>query len=157
MNVTVDFTDETNALTTEHQDLIENVILRTAMKEGLTGEVEVSVTIVDETRIQEINFEFRDKNEPTDVISFALNEQGEDEPDVIADPDMPNVLGDIVISLAHIKAQAEEYEHSFERELGFLTVHGMLHLLGYDHMTEAEEKEMFSRQEDILSDYGLTR
>lgn len=157
MNVTVDFTDETNALTEEHEKLVCGVVKKTAESEGLTGEIEVSVTIVDEKRIQEINLEYRDKNEPTDVISFALNEQGEDELDVIPEPDMPNILGDIVISLAHINMQSEEYEHSFERELGFLTVHGMLHLLGYDHMTEAEEKEMFSRQEDILSNYGLTR
>jgi probable rRNA maturation factor len=157
MIVTVDFNDETNALTKEQQALVEKVIKKTAEVEGLTGEVEVSVTIVDVKRIQEINREYRNKDQPTDVISFALNEQGDGELDLIDDPDMPNVLGDIIISFAHIKAQAEEYGHSFERELGFLTVHGMLHLLGYDHITEAKEKEMFSRQEDILAAYGLTR
>ncbi|GAE33399.1 rRNA maturation RNase YbeY [Halalkalibacter akibai] len=157
MNVTVDFNDETSVLTEKHHVLVEEVIVKTAEAEGLSGEVEVSVTIVDEKRIQEINREYRDKDQPTDVISFALNEQGEGELHLVEDLNMPNILGDIIISAAHIQSQAEEYGHSFERELGFLAVHGMLHLLGYDHMTEAEEKEMFSRQEDILAAYGLTR
>ncbi|KHF41883.1 rRNA maturation RNase YbeY [Halalkalibacter okhensis] len=157
MNITVDFTDETNSISDEQHQLIESVILKTAELEGLKGEVEVSVTVVDEKRIQEINREYREKDQPTDVISFALNEQDDDEPEFVYAEDMPNILGDIIISSVHIKRQAEEYGHSFERELGFLTVHGMLHLLGYDHMTDADEKEMFSRQEDILTAYGLTR
>ncbi|MDT8861784.1 rRNA maturation RNase YbeY [Alkalihalobacillus sp. MEB130] len=157
MNVIVDFNDETNSITEEQQKLIESVILKTAELEQLTGDIEVSVSVVDEQRIQEINKEYRDKDQPTDVISFALNEQEEDEPEFVYSEDMPNILGDIIISSPHITRQAMEYGHSFERELGFLTVHGMLHLLGYDHMTEADEKEMFSRQEDILAAYGLTR
>ncbi|WP_332690919.1 rRNA maturation RNase YbeY [Halalkalibacter lacteus] len=157
MNVIVDFNDETETLTSEHQLLVEKIVKKTAEVERLEGDIEVSITIVDEKRIQEINKEYRNKDQPTDVISFALNEQSEDELDVVLDPDMPNILGDIIISASHVQMQAEEYLHSFERELGFLTVHGMLHLLGYDHMTEAEEKEMFSRQEDILTAYGLTR
>ena len=156
MNVTVDFNDETGMVKEKQRELAEGIITKTAEAEGLTGEVEVSVTFVNEKRIQEINHQYRHKNQPTDVITFALNEQGEDELDVVG-PGMPNILGDIIISVGHIEAQAKEYGHSFERELGFLTVHGMLHLLGYDHMTEAEEKEMFSRQEDILTAYGLTR
>jgi probable rRNA maturation factor len=157
MNVIVDFNDETETLTTEHQMLVEDIVKKTAEVEKLIGDIEVSITIVDEKRIQEINKEYRDKDQPTDVISFALNEQSEDELKVVLHPEMPNILGDIIISASHVHKQAEEYSHSFERELGFLTVHGMLHLLGYDHMTEAEEKEMFSRQEDILTAYGLTR
>ncbi len=156
MNLTVDLNDETGKINEKQKILVEEIIHKTATMEGLTGEIEVSVTFVDEKRIQEINHEYRNKNQPTDVISFALNEEGEGEL-AIDVPGMPNMLGDIVISVAHIEAQASEYSHSFERELGFLTVHGMLHLLGYDHMTEAEEKEMFSRQEDILTTYGLTR
>ncbi|MFC0473473.1 rRNA maturation RNase YbeY [Halalkalibacter kiskunsagensis] len=160
MNIIVDFNDETQTLTTEQQILVENIVKKTAEVEKLEGDIEVSITIVDEKRIQEINKEYRDKDQPTDVISFALNEQSEGELNVVLDPDMPdmpNILGDIVISVLHVQKQAAEYSHSFERELGFLTVHGMLHLIGYDHMTEAEEKEMFSRQEDILTAYGLTR
>ncbi|GAE26978.1 hypothetical protein JCM9140_3088 [Halalkalibacter wakoensis JCM 9140] len=157
MNVIVDFTDETESITKLQQDLVEKIILKTLEIEQLSGELEVSVTVVNEQRIQEINKEYRDKDQPTDVISFALNEQGEEEPEFTKLEGMPNILGDIIISSAHIKRQAEEYGHSFERELGFLTVHGVLHLLGYDHMTEADEKEMFSKQEDILAAYGLTR
>lgn len=156
MSLTVDYHDETGELVETHQKIVEDVIKKTVELEHLTGEIEVSVTFVDEERIQEINREYRDKDQPTDVISFALNEQSEGEPDLNI-PGMPNMLGDIIVSVSHIKNQAEEYGHSYERELGFLVVHGMLHLLGYDHMTEAEEKEMFSRQEDILLAYGLTR
>ena len=81
---------------------------------------------------------------------------GEDEMQIIGD-EMPRVLGDIVISIPKAHEQAEEYNHSFMRELGFLTVHGFLHLLGYDHETSEDEKEMFTRQKDILEQYGLSR
>jgi probable rRNA maturation factor len=80
---------------------------------------------------------------------------GDGEIEIIGD--MPRVLGDIIISVERTREQAEEYGHSFERELGFLAVHGFLHLLGYDHMTEEDEKVMFSRQEEILSSFGLGR
>ncbi|MDP4137699.1 MAG: rRNA maturation RNase YbeY, partial [Bacillota bacterium] len=93
---------------------------------------------------------------PTDVISFALEEDGEGEVEIIG-ADMPPVLGDIIISVDKAREQAEEYGHSLMRELGFLTVHGFLHLLGYDHMTEEEEKEMFTKQKEILNRYGLSR
>ena len=75
----------------------------------------------------------------------------------ISGVDLPRILGDIIISVEKAHEQAEEYGHSFLRELGFLAVHGFLHLLGYDHMTEEDEKEMFRRQEEILENYGLTR
>ncbi|MCR3891142.1 rRNA maturation RNase YbeY, partial [Bacillus paralicheniformis] len=83
-------------------------------------------------------------------------EDGEGEIEIIG-ADMPPVLGDIIISADKAREQAEEYGHSLMRELGFLTVHGFLHLLGYDHMTEEEEKEMFTKQKDILNRYGLSR
>ncbi len=73
------------------------------------------------------------------------------------DEDLPNALGDIVISVPRMKQQATEYGHSLQRELGFLVLHGVLHLLGYDHQTDEEEKVMFERQENILNAYGLTR
>ncbi|MBP3951295.1 rRNA maturation RNase YbeY [Bacillus suaedae] len=155
MNVTVDLNDETDMINEHHQKLVNDVVNKTLEFEQVKGEIEVSVTFVSEERIQALNAEYRGKDQPTDVISFALNDEVEGEL-VILD-DVPNMLGDIIISVSHIKQQAEEYGHSFERELGFLTVHGMLHLLGYDHMTDAEEKDMFSRQENILADYGLTR
>ena len=85
-----------------------------------------------------------------------MEEQGEEEVAIIGETG-PRLLGDIIISVERTKLQAEEYGHSFERELGFLAVHGFLHLLGYDHMDEQEEKKMFGRQEEILASLGVTR
>ena len=107
-------------------------------------------------RIQEINREYRDKDKATDVISFAMEELGEGEIP-LSGVDMPRILGDIIISLAKAKEQAEDYGHSFIRELGFLSVHGFLHLLGYDHEIEEDEQKMFGRQKDILDEFGLKR
>jgi probable rRNA maturation factor len=100
--------------------------------------------------------EYRGKDYPTDVISFALEEITEEEVPIIGE-DVPRVLGDIIVSVPKAVSQAEEYGHSFEREIGFLIVHGFLHLLGYDHMEKADEQEMFALQEDILNKFGLTR
>ncbi|WP_420842712.1 rRNA maturation RNase YbeY [Fervidibacillus albus] len=127
-----------------------------AKEEGIVQSAELSVTFVDNERITEINRDYRGKNKPTDVISFALEERTEGEIDIVGDH-MPRVLGDIIISVPKAEQQAKEYGHSFMRELGFLSVHGFLHLLGFDHETETEEKEMFSRQEEILQKFGLTR
>ncbi|WP_376767993.1 rRNA maturation RNase YbeY [Neobacillus endophyticus] len=135
---------------------IERLVHFAANKQQVEEHSEVSITFVSNQRIQEINREYRDKDAPTDVISFAMEEMGEGEIELIG-ADMPRVLGDIIISIPKAKEQAEEYGHSFTRELGFLAVHGFLHLLGYDHMTEEEEKEMFTLQKEILNEYGLTR
>ncbi|OLO38891.1 rRNA maturation RNase YbeY [Alkalihalophilus pseudofirmus] len=156
MNFEIDILDETTKLTEEQIELAKSIISKAAKMEGLTGPTEISVTFVDDKRIQDINREYRGKDTPTDVISFALNEAGEEEVQII-DPEGPNVLGDIIISIPRTLEQAQSYEHSFERELGFLLVHGFLHLLGYDHLTEEKEKIMFSRQEEILNAYGLKR
>lgn len=121
-------------------------------KENLEDtELEFSVIIVDNERIHQINKEYRNVDRPTDVISFAL----EDTEDVTFDHYRP--LGDIYISIDKVKEQAEAYGHSETRELAFLTVHGFLHLLGYDHMEPEEEKIMFGRQEEILNGFGITR
>lgn len=117
---------------------------------------ELSVTFVTNERIQEINREYRGKDYPTDVISFALEEIGEGEIQVSGN-ELPRVLGDIIISIKKAHEQAGEYGHSFEREIGFLAVHGLLHLLGYDHENEEDEKKMFARQRVILDEYGLQR
>ncbi|WP_374049604.1 rRNA maturation RNase YbeY [Neobacillus sp. OS1-2] len=135
---------------------IERLINFAAKKQKIEEHSEVSISFVSNERIHEINREYRDKDMPTDVISFAMEELGEGEVE-LAGVEMPRVLGDIIISIPRTKEQAEEYGHSFERELGFLAVHGFLHLLGYDHMTEEEEKEMFTLQKEILDEYGLTR
>ena len=156
MSLVIDFIDETNEVSEEQQKELEKLLEAAAIYENLQENAEVSVTFVDNDRIQEINHQYRHKNQPTDVISFALEEMGEDEMQIIGD-ELPRVLGDIVISTPKAHEQAEEYNHSFMRELGFLTVHGFLHLLGYDHETSEDEKEMFTRQKDILEQYGLSR
>ncbi|PFP25472.1 rRNA maturation RNase YbeY [Bacillus sp. AFS073361] len=156
MTLLIDCIDETETLTEEQMLEIERVINFAAKKQDVEEHSEVSVTFVSNERIQEINREYRDKDKPTDVISFAMEELGEGEMEFVG-ADMPRVLGDIIISVPKAIEQAEEYGHSFLRELGFLAVHGFLHLLGYDHMTAEEEKEMFTLQKDILDEYGLKR
>ncbi|RID89460.1 rRNA maturation RNase YbeY [Peribacillus asahii] len=156
MRLELDFIDETNEISEEVQKLVESVLQFAAQKEDIEEGTELSVTFVDNARIREINKEYRNKDAATDVISFALEEMGEEEVEIIG-ADMPRVLGDIIISIERTKEQAEEYGHSFDRELGFLALHGFLHLLGYDHMTESDERVMFTKQKDILDEYGLSR
>ncbi|AQX53705.1 rRNA maturation RNase YbeY [Priestia flexa] len=156
MSLLIDFIDETNEITNEQKETLEALLAVAAAKEGVEDGTEVSITFVNNERIQEINREYRDKDKPTDVISFALEEMGEGEIEIFGE-EMPRVLGDIIISVPRTVEQAEEYGHSFMRELGFLTVHGFLHLLGYDHETVEDEKQMFTRQKDILDEHGLTR
>lgn len=144
----------------ENNQLIELVIQTVAeLEEVIDGEV--VVTLVDEQAIHELNLQYRGIDRPTDVLSFAMNEQDEEELDFIFDDeddmDVPNMLGDIIISIPRVISQAEDYGHSFERELGFLTVHGFLHLIGYDHNTEDEEKIMFGKQEVVLEKIKLFR
>ncbi|MFT9596271.1 rRNA maturation RNase YbeY [Mesobacillus sp.] len=156
MNLEIDFLDEINELKQEEINEIEKLLNYTAEKEDVEEGSELSVTFVSNERIQEINREYRDKDRPTDVISFALEEMGEGELEIVGDG-IPRILGDIIISIPRAREQAEEYNHSFMRELGFLAVHGLLHLLGYDHMNEQDEKQMFDRQKEILDGYGLGR
>ncbi|WP_409327751.1 rRNA maturation RNase YbeY [Staphylococcus pseudoxylosus] len=150
---TIDFSDHTELVQNEWLTQIDELLTFAKKQENIEEEAELSVTFVDKQEIQEINKMYRDKDKVTDVISFALEE---DEPEITG-LDMPRVLGDIIICTDVAKDQADNYGHSFERELGFLALHGFLHLLGYDHMTEQDEKEMFGRQEQILNAYGLTR
>ncbi|WP_425266742.1 rRNA maturation RNase YbeY [Brevibacillus fortis] len=141
------------------QNLLVRCLEAAAKLEDVQGEV--VVTLVNNERIHELNRDYRGVDRPTDVLSFAMNEPGEGEMEIFIDEEeageFPNMLGDIIISVPKAHEQAEDYGHSFERELGFLTVHGFLHLLGYDHGTPEEEKEMFSRQEKVLEQIGLTR
>ena len=132
---------------------VEAVIVKAAeaalKNRGKWGNITFSV--VDDEEIHQVNREYRNVDRPTDVISFPANE-GES---IAALPD--GFLGDIMISLPRAEAQAEEYGHSLKRELSFLAVHGTLHLLGYDHMTDEEAKEMFALQDEILNEMGITR
>lgn len=152
--------DKTKLLTPEQLKLATDII-EFASKDShleLPDDTEMSVTFVNNEEIHEINREYRDKNAPTDVISFALEDEGMDETPIIMEGfDIPRNLGDIIVSVEKIEEQAKEFNHSFERELGFLVVHGFLHLNGYDHMNDLDEKEMFDLQRKILDDYGLKR
>lgn len=133
--------------------LVKRAVLAVLDFEDFGRRAEVSVTFTDNEGIHALNREYRNVDRPTDVLSFPLSD-GED-----YDTDGDAVLlGDIVISLERAQTQAEEYGHSFEREVAFLTVHSMLHLLGYDHETSPEdERDMFARQDEILISAGMTR
>ena len=132
-------------------DLVKKV-LEFGMKKEKLNNTSFNVIIVDNNYIHELNKNYRDIDRETDVITFAL----EDEDSVKLPGDM-RILGDIYISIDKARSQAIEYGHSFEREICFLAVHGFYHLLGYDHMNEEEEKVMFGKQEEVLSEYGVTR
>ena len=121
-----------------------------ALQHEAINDVEFNIIIVDNKRIREINKMYRNIDRETDVISFAL----EDYEDI----KLPHrLLGDIYISIDKAIGQAEEYQHSLLRELGFLSIHGLLHLLGYDHIKKDEEKIMFDKQREILDSYGIKR
>lgn len=152
----IDFLDETNEVKDQHIELVEKLLQHAASHLAIEDGSEVSITFVTNEKIHEINRDYRDKDQPTDVISFALEEMGEGEVEIVGEG-IPRILGDIIISTDRTKEQADDFGHSFERELGFLAVHGFLHLLGFDHMTEDDEKIMFGKQDEILSSFGLGR
>jgi len=142
---------EINNLTNEKLKEIEELDAYTKyLLDYMKIDASFSIIIVDNEKIHEINKTYRGIDRPTDVISFALEE---DENYEVKE----RLLGDIYISIDKVYEQAKEYNHSVKRELFFLVTHGFLHLLGYDHMTEEEEKEMFSLQEKILDEYGVKR
>lgn len=153
----VEIIDDMQLVEEKTKNMLEDLLSVAAKYEKVDmNKTELSLSFVDIEEIHSLNKEYRGIDRPTDVISFALNDEVENELEIIGGDDI-NYIGDIIICIDIAKEQAEEYNHSFERELGFLTVHGFLHLLGYDHLTEEEEKEMFSKQEDILNEYGLSR
>ena len=141
--------------------LIEDTVRLCMKSEELDKDYEVSIIIVDDREIREINKEHRNIDKATDVLSFPMAEfvngrlvsdEGDYNPG-----SMELILGDIIISAETAQRQAEEYGHSFEREIAFLTAHSCFHLLGYDHMDEEEEKVMFGKQEAVLAGMGLAR
>lgn len=125
------------------QEII-NKVLRIGQQELEVDEkVEISIALVDDAYIQQLNAEFRDREESTDVLSFPQDEN--------------QLLGDVIISLETAAEQAREYGHELAREVGFLTIHGLLHLLGYNHKQEAEREVMRQKEEEILAKAGLER
>lgn len=122
---------------------------------GLDDMTEVDITIVDDEEIHTLNREYRNVDRPTDVLSFALDEGEEDEPELIDGPE-EHLLGDIIISAETAQRQGEEFGHGLEREIVYLAVHGLLHLLGYDHMTNEDKKIMRAKEEEALREIRLS-
>ena len=132
-------------------ETVEKVLYSALEKEHMEN-TSFNLIIVDNNYIHELNKNYRHIDRETDVITFALEDE-----DTVIIPDEERILGDVYISLDKAMAQADEYGHSFLREIWFLAVHGFYHLLGYDHMTEDDEKVMFTKQEEVLNSYGITR
>ncbi|WP_251574704.1 rRNA maturation RNase YbeY [Limosilactobacillus agrestimuris] len=143
-----------------HLELIKKLIDFAGEKLELADNTEISVTLVNNPEIRELNSQYRHVDRATDVLSFAAEESGDETP-IIMEPELaaelPANLGDLFISVDKVAEQAKFLGHSFERELGFLVVHGFLHLNGYDHEKPEDEKKMFSLQREILDQYGLER
>ena len=140
----------------EIEEDIEREIFRAA---DVVGEIygvensELSITLTDDEHIHRLNKKYRATDRPTDVLSFAFHES--DEPEIL-DAKI-DVLGDIIISVERARSQAKEFGHSFKREIVFLTVHGLLHLLGYDHIQEDERMEMENEQKFVMEKLGIVR
>jgi len=162
----IEMVDETGQVSEEIIKQTQDVLEFAAQKTGKENK-EMAVTFVSNARSHELNLEYRDTDRPTDVISLEYKPELDivvDEEDLLDHPELAEMLedfdayiGELFISVDKAREQAEEYGHSFEREMGFLAVHGFLHINGYDHYTPEEEAEMFGLQEEILTAYGLTR
>lgn len=152
---TFDHTKEENP---KNLELITDILEFAGNYLHLDEETEISVTLMHNDEIHQINKEYRNVDRPTDVISFAINDADED---IIMDTEMaeeiPANIGDLMISVDKVAEQAEFLGHSYERELGFLCVHGFLHLNGYDHMEKEDQEKMFPLQKEIMNAYGLKR
>ena len=158
--------DETGQVSEGILKQTQEILEFAAQKTGKENK-EMAVTFVSNARSHELNLEYRDTDRPTDVISLEYKPELDitvDEEDLLDHPELAEMLedfdayiGELFISVDKAREQAEEYGHSFEREMGFLAVHGFLHINGYDHYTPEEEAEMFGLQEEILTAYGLTR
>ena len=162
----IEIVDETGQVSEEIIKQTQDILEFAAQKTGKEKK-EMAVTFVTNERSHELNLEYRDTDRPTDVISLEYKPELDiaiDEEDLLNHPELTEMLddfdayiGELFISVDKAREQAEEYGHSFEREMGFLAVHGFLHINGYDHYTPEEEAEMFGLQEEILTAYGLTR
>ncbi|NQO33654.1 rRNA maturation RNase YbeY [Streptococcus suis] len=162
----IEMIDETGQVSDQMQEQITDLLQFAAEKIGKQNK-EMAVTFVDNKRVHEVNLEYRGIDRPTDVVSLEYKPENEiffDEEDLQDNPELAEMMedfdayiGELYISIDKAREQAEDYGHSYEREMGFLAVHGFLHINGYDHYTPEEEAEMFGLQEEILTAYGLTR
>ena len=138
-----------------YEEIIKKVVEQCFKEEKLEqSKLYVSITLTTPDNIHKINKQYRDVDRETDVLSFPMFEKNE-----IANLDNTNedILGDMVISIERVEEQAKEYGHSFERELAYMVVHSFYHLLGYDHMTEEDKKEMREKEENVLGILGIRR
>ena len=136
---------------------IKDIILECLDYEGYDDDYDVSLSFVDNKEIHELNKMYRGIDRATDVLSFPMFEKNEIKEVCKMNMEGQEVLGDVIISIEQVKKQAEEYGHSFERELAYMAVHGFYHLMGYDHMEENEKKEMREKEENILSKLDIKR
>lgn len=146
MEFYIDNRQDKYIVTEEIESLIEKVILESFKVEGLSDNYEVSISFVDNVEIKILNNEYRGVDSETDVLSFPM-----DEDFIVATP----LLGDIIISMERAKEQAEEYGHSLEREVAYLTTHSMFHLMGYDHMNEEEKHLMRGKEKQVMRNLNI--
>ncbi len=152
--------DKTNLGSNSASKLIKKAIFASLEAQKVEISCEISVLLTDDDGIREINRDFRDTDKVTDVLSFPLNEliAGEFDPEICEENFETGkiMLGDIIISLPQARRQGEEFSHGEEREISYLTIHSVLHLLGYDHLDEAEEKaKMREREKSICEKLGI--
>lgn len=150
----------------DYQEIFEKVAVKTLDILECPYEAQVNLLVTDDENIREMNSEFRNLDRSTDVLSFPMIEYDvpgdfscvdEDVCDYFDPESGELILGDIVVSVDHVLSQADSYGHSVYREFAFLIAHSMLHLSGYDHMTESDASSMFALQEEILSQLGISR
>lgn len=151
MEITINYSDE-KFYSEGLETLILDVLSKGAELQKVPDDAELSILICDADTIHEMNKTYRGVDAPTDVLSFALNENGEDD-----GMEEEKMLGDIIINLYRAVEQAKEFGHSKEREIAYLSVHGFLHILGYDHYDPEEKREMRQKEEEILGVCGMER
>jgi probable rRNA maturation factor len=161
MSVLIDNRQEFITVDEALEAMVVQVVEKVLTYEECEEDYEVSIALVGNEEMRSLNNEYRGIDKETDVLSFPMvefiDEELEEEDENVEYIDEEVALGDIVISMQSVVEQSEDYGHSFNRELAFLLVHGMLHLLGYDHEDEASEKEMLEKQKTILEEMNLTR
>ncbi len=143
----------------EYEKIIKRVLEQCFKEEKLlNSKLYITITLTNPENIKEINKQYRNIERATDVLSFPMFEKDELEQKIQnEDFEYPDVLGDIIISIEKVEEQAKEYEHSFERELSYMIVHGFYHLMGYDHIEEDDKKKMRPKEEKILNDLKIKR
>ena len=143
----------------EYNKIIEKVLSKCFEEEKITNsKLNITITLTTPKNIQKINKEYRNVDRATDVLSFPMFEKEELKIKIENEEyEHEDILGDIIISIEKVKEQAEEYEHSFERELSYMVVHGFYHLMGYDHIEEKDKKDMRIKEDKILNDLKIKR